>query len=163
MKNIQSKHLFLLTLGAIAMTMTVFLSCSACGKTSADTQKDAAVENSATAGAAKGTPESFHTGRFKYDDFTNFGDFIIIRSKDLQIDSGSATALVVKFGLKWENDTTYTLNYLETMANPNSIQLPELKGMYRNCIMTEATDSSYVEISTSSLNKDTLHAKILRL
>ena len=157
MKNIQSKHLFLLAFWPLAVAF--LFNIAACGNTNA--QKDGAVEDGAT--DAKGTPESFQMGRFKYDDFTNFGDFIIIRSKDTQIDSGSATALVVKFDLKWENDTTYKLSYLETLANPNNIQLPELKGMFRNCIMTEVTDSSYIEISTSSLNKDTLRAKILYL
>ncbi|MBK9015705.1 MAG: hypothetical protein IPM82_17470 [Saprospiraceae bacterium] len=99
--------------------------------------------------------DKFRTGHFKYADEARFGDFVITRTADSQVDSGTLTQLVVKFDLEWETDTSYVLKYKETLANPQSIQLPDLTGMNRHCYMTEPDDTSYLEVSTSSLTLDT--------
>lgn len=148
-----------------------YLICStSCGGNSTDAAgSDAAQDTTATLSATTGTgggpgdAKNFHTGRFKYEDENVFGDFVLIRSRDTQIDSGGLTKLSVKFDLKWENDTTYKLTYLETLSNGTNVQLPDMTGMHRNCRMTEIKEDSYIEISTSSLNKDTLRAKIFKL
>ncbi len=110
-----------------------------------------------------GKASDFRTGRFKYDDETKFGDFIIIRSKDSQLDSGSITQLAVKFDLKWVNDTAYTMHFNSIVENPQNISLPDPKGMYRKCWMTDIREDNYLEISTTSMSKDTLRTRISRL
>jgi len=157
MKNLQSKQLFMSAY--IALAAAILFNIAACGNNNAETATDSKTGEV----AATGTSQSFRTGRFKYDDPVNFGDFFIIRSADSQIDSGGITRLWVKFDLIWENDTSYTLNYKETIKNETNISLPDLNGMFRKCQMTEITDTSYIEVSTSSLNKDTLRTKIVRM
>ncbi len=108
------------------------------------------------------SPTDFHVGNFKYGDEARFGDFVIIRTENSQVDSGTKTQLVVKFDLEWETDEAYTLRFNSVVANPQNIQLPELNGMYRKCWITEITDSSYVEVSTTSLSPDTITTQILK-
>ena len=110
-----------------------------------------------------GKASDFRTGRFKYDDEAQFGDFIIIRTKDSQMDSGSITQLAVKFDLKWINDTAYTMHFNSIVENPQNISLPEPKGMYRKCWMTDIREDNYLEISTTSMSKDTIRTRISKL
>lgn len=143
----------------IVFAVAILFNIAACGNKNTET----ATESKTDEVAATDTPQSFRTGRFKYEDQVNFGDFFIIRSADSQIDSGGILKLWVKFDLTWDNDTSYTLKYKETIKNETNVSLPDLNGMFRKCQMTEITDTSYVEISTSSLNKDTLRTKIIRI
>lgn len=110
----------------------------------------------------KKDPSLFKTGRFIYGNSIQFGGFEIIRGKDSQLDSGGYDHLAFMFDLKWDNDTAYTLKYKKTVANPRSISLPDLKGMYRKCFMTQLTDTSYMEISTSSMTKDTIYTTVIK-
>ena len=141
MKKIQSKLLFLFAFWPLALA--VLFNISACGCGTASTKSNEELY------------KKFRTGHFKYADEARFGDFVITRTADSQVDSGALTQLVVKFDLEWETDTSYVLKYKETLANPQNIQLPDLTGMNRHCYMTEPDDTSYLEVSTSSLTLDT--------
>ena len=141
MKNIQSKHLFLFAFWPLAIA--ILFNITACGGGTAGTKSNEELF------------KKFRKGHFKYGDEAKFGDFVITRTADSQVDSGSLTQLVVKFDMEWETDTSYVLRYKETLANPQNIELPDLTGMNRHCYMTQPDDTSYLEVSTSSLTIDT--------
>lgn len=112
---------------------------------------------------APGKADDFKFGRFKYADENQFGDFIIVRSKESQIDSGAMTGLVIKFDLKWTSDTSYIMNFREMLDNPKNIQLPDPKGLVRKCWMSDIREDSYLETSTSTLGPDTIRTRINKL
>lgn len=158
MKMLKAKHL--LTVSLLGMSAVFFI--LACGNTKVDNKGvEPTVEE--TSQPQQGRTSPFKEGRFKYADAAKFGDFVITRTKDAQIDSGTLTQLVVKFDIEWTSALSYTLRYNSTVSNPQTISLPDLKGMFRNCWMTEVTDTSYTEISTSSLNKDTIRTPIVKI
>ncbi|MBK9015704.1 MAG: hypothetical protein IPM82_17465 [Saprospiraceae bacterium] len=174
MKNIQSKYLSMLAICTVAAT--ILFNIAACGNEkdeaneSETMQITPASQSSLTATTipprltsdGKKHPENFRTGHFVYGNSAQFGGFEINRTKESQLDSGGLDHLAILFDLAWDNDTAYTLKFRKMVANPNNIKIPDPKGMYRKCFMTEFTDSSYLEISTSTMSKDTIRTVILK-
>lgn len=149
MKNNKSKHLFLLTFSASALLVALIF--VACGNTGGD------------ASTHTGSTEKFREGLYRYEDVNRFGDFCLIRSNGTQLDSGTMTKLKVLFDMEWDTDTSYTLTFKEMVANPMNMELPDLKGMFRKCWVTGINDTSYIETSTSTLNKDTLKVRVIKV
>ena len=167
MKNIQSKHLFLSTFSLLALT--ILFNITACGneKVESDDARRSLVPQSTQPTPSKPVygkphPEDFRTGHFYYGNNIQFGGFEVVRTKDSQLDSGGFNHLAILFDLAWDNDTAYTLTFKELLANPDAIELPKLKGMYRKCYMTDFTDSSYMEISFSTLTEDTIWTTVIK-
>ncbi len=149
MKISKKKHLFLL--GFSAFGFLAALGFASCGNTVAETK----TSNPAV--------EKFKEGLFRYEDVNKFGDFCLVRSNGTQLDSGTLTQLKVLFDMEWDTDTSYTLTYKETVSNTMNVQLPDLNGMFRKCWVTGINDTSYIETSTSSLNKDTLLVRVIKV
>lgn len=158
MKMVKAKCL--LTASLLSLSAVFFI--LACGNKNID-NKIGEPTTEETTEAMPGQENPFKEGSFKYADAAKFGDFVITRTKDSQVDSGTLTMLVVRFDMEWTGAMSYTLRYDSILQNPQSIALPDLKGMYRNCWMTDVTDTSYTEISTSSLNKDTIRTPIVKI
>ena len=97
--------------------------------------------------------QKFHQGEFKYVDEL-FGDYLVTRSKDSQIEYNPKTNLKVEFGIKWKNDCTYKLKFKKILSNPGKLSLPsDIKDMVKTCKITEISKESYTEETSSNLNK----------
>jgi hypothetical protein len=108
------------------------------------------------------TSNEWAIGIFNYSQ-DPFGEFLVKRTDSNQIEYITGNELAVEFGIEWLNDSTYNLNYIKTINNPDSISLPEdIDALVKTCVITKETDSSYVEKATSNLNSQTNYTTIYR-
>ena len=174
MKNIQSKYMSMLAICTLAAA--ILFNIAACGNGKVEANESETMQTTPASQTSLTTrpitprmtsdgkkhPENYRTGHFIYGNSALFGGFEINRTRESQLDSGGYDHLAILFDLAWDNDTAYTLKFRKMVANPNNIKIPELNGMYRKCFMTEFTDSSYLEISTTTMSKDTIRTVILK-
>ncbi|MBI1227888.1 MAG: hypothetical protein GC192_21830 [Bacteroidetes bacterium] len=151
-------------------SIALIFSFVACGNSHVENQSTENTSTTPKAEAVKqeapstGSPESFHAGKFIYEDEVKFGKMYITRTDDTQTDVGGPSDLTLKFGITWETPTTYTLRMIGIFQKDKEITLPEHKNMVRNCFMTEITEDGYTEVSTSNVTVgDTLRTRILRV
>lgn len=105
--------------------------------------------------------EEFQQGEFLYNDQL-FGEYIVSRTKDKQIEYNAKTELKVEFGVKWKNDCTYELRFNKILSNPAKLSLPtDLSQMVKTCKITKIEEDSYTEEASSNLN-DMIHKTIFK-
>ena len=99
--------------------------------------------------------QKFHQGEFKYVDQL-FGDYLVTRTTDKQVEYNAKSNLKVEFGIKWKNDCTYEVRFNKILSNPGNLSLPpDLGDMVKTCKITEINEGNYTEEATSNLNKST--------
>ena len=93
------------------------------------------------------------TGKFNYRE-SKFGAFLINRTDSIQEEFIKRTGTIVEFGIYWQNDSMYTLTFRKITENPTNQELPpDIKGLVKECTITNVKAGSYTEKASSNLNK----------
>ena len=85
------------------------------------------------------------TGKFKIED-EDIGITIITRTNDFQIEENEGLNYKLKLSITWLDECTYELKPIEDLINPNA----ELPTMVVTCQVTEITENSYQQVSSSN-------------
>lgn len=95
--------------------------------------------------------QKFQKGEFKYSD-RPFGEYLVTRKGDTQVEYNAKSNLRVEFGIKWKDDCTYELRFNKIVSNPGNLRLPEdLKDLIKTCKITAIENDTYTEEMSSNL------------
>ncbi|MGB0849706.1 MAG: hypothetical protein ACPGTP_00540 [Bacteroidia bacterium] len=104
----------------------------------------------------------WHAGKFYYREKAT-GTYLINRTDSIQEEFIKMNAMVVEFVIKWQNDSTYTLDYTRISENPNNKEVAEgIDSLIKTCTITEVEEKSYVEKATSNMTDEVIYTRIYR-
>lgn len=102
----------------------------------------------------------FRNGKFEIID-PQYGNSIIERKGDEQVEYGSGSGLKLRFKVEWVGECVYTLQLKKVLKNPKGYVLP--KEMILTVEIIEMKENSYVQRSTSNLYDKVVESELVRM
>ncbi len=106
--------------------------------------------------------KQFRTGRFVMNDEIS-GKTIIDRYDSVQVETMLAYNCKVELHIKWVNECTYLLTFSRVLKDPDNNTANLNKTMILTNSITDVTDNSYTQTTSSNVHPNVLIYKITKV